>query len=105
LPNLAKAVSRPRLSILAREVKAPRNMSNLESLATHLIQQGHWTEAVHLYRDELGLSLQQAEQIVVQLADETGISYPGRFLYWLALTFAGLSLFGLAGILHLIVSK
>jgi hypothetical protein len=80
-------------------------MSNLDSLATHLIQQGHWTEAVQLYRDELGLTMQQAEQIVLQLAEETGINYPGRFLYWLALAFAGLSLFGLAGVLQLVVAR
>lgn len=79
-------------------------MSNIDSLALHLIQQGHWSEAVHLYRDELGLSLQQAEQIVLQLADETGINSPGRFFYWLAIAAAGLSLFGLAGVLQLFVS-
>ncbi|MEQ1824402.1 MAG: hypothetical protein ABL921_00575 [Pirellula sp.] len=80
-------------------------MSNIDSLATHLIQHGHWSEAVHLYRDELGLSMQQAEQIVLQLADETGVTYPGRFLYWLSLAFAGLSLFGLAGALQLILAN
>jgi hypothetical protein len=80
-------------------------MSNLDSLATHLIQQGHWAEAVHLYRDELGLSMQQAEQIVLQLAEESGLNYPGRFLYWLALAFACLSLFGLAGVLQFIASR
>jgi hypothetical protein len=80
-------------------------MSNIDSLATHLIHQGHWAEAVHLYRDELGLSMQQAEQIVLQLAEESGLNYPGRFLYWFALAFAGLSLFGLAGVLQFIVSR
>jgi hypothetical protein len=80
-------------------------MSNLDSLATHLIQQGHWAEAVHLYRDELGLSMQQAEQIVLQLAEDSGLDYPGRFLSWLALAFAGLSLFGLAGVLQFIASR
>lgn len=80
-------------------------MSNLDSLATHLIQQGHWAEAVHLYRDELGLSMQQAEQSVFQLAEETGLTYPGRYLYWISLAFACLSLFGLAGVLQFIVSR
>jgi len=80
-------------------------MSNIESLATHLIQQGHWDEAICLYRDELGLSLPQAEEIVIQLADSSGIQYPGRFLSWLAIAFAGFSLFGLAGVLQLILSK
>ncbi len=80
-------------------------MSNIDSLATHLIQQGHWAEAVHLYRDELGLSMQQAEQIVLQLAEESGLNYPGRFLSWFALAFAGLSLFGLAGVLQFIMSR
>ena len=55
-------------------------MTNIDSLATHLIQQGQWAEAVCLYRDELGLSLLQAEEIVLQLADESGVLYPGRFL-------------------------
>jgi hypothetical protein len=80
-------------------------MSNLDSLATHLIQQGHWSEAVCLYRDELGLSLPQAEEIVLQLADNTGIQYPGRFLSWLAIAFAGFSLFGLVGVLQIILSR
>ena len=80
-------------------------MSNIESRATHLIQQGQWSEAVCLYRDELGLSLPQAEEIVLQLADSSGIHYPGRFLSWLAIAFAGFSLFGLAGVLQLILSK
>jgi hypothetical protein len=80
-------------------------MPNIDSLATHLIRQGHWTEAVHLYRDEMGLTMQQAEQIVLQLADETGVTYPGRFLYWLSLAFAGLSLFGLAGVLQLVLAR
>jgi hypothetical protein len=80
-------------------------MSNLDSLAIHLIRQGHWTEAVCLYRDELGLSLPQAEEIVHELADNTGIAYPGRFLSWLAIAVAGLSLFGLAGILQMVLSR
>lgn len=82
-----------------------RLMSNIESLATHLIQQGHWTEAVHLYRDELGLTAQQAEKVVLQLADEAGVTYPGRFLYWLALAVAGFSLFGLAGVAQFIAAR
>jgi hypothetical protein len=80
-------------------------MSNLDSLATHLIQQGHWAEAVCLYRDELGLSHPQAEKVVCQLADETGLRYPGRFLSWLAIAFAGLSLFGLAGVLQFVLGQ
>jgi len=75
-------------------------MSNIDSLATHLLKQGLWSEAVELYRDELGLSIQQAERIVASLAEETGISIPGRLLHWLALAFAGLSLFALAGLLQ-----
>jgi hypothetical protein len=80
-------------------------MSNIDSLATHLIQQGHWSEAVCLYRDELGLSLPQAEEIVLQLADNSGIQYPGRFLYWLAIAFAGFSLFALVGVLQIVLSR
>ena len=80
-------------------------MSNLDSLATHLIQQGHWAEAVCLYRDELGLSLPQAEEIVLKLADNSGIQYPGRFLSWLAIAFAGFSLFGLVGVLQFVLSR
>ncbi len=80
-------------------------MSNLESLATHLIQQGHWDEAVCLYRDELGLSLTQAEKTVLELADNIGLQYPGRFLSWLAIAFAGFSLFGLAGVLQMVLAR
>ena len=80
-------------------------MPNIESLATHLIQQGQWAEAVCLYRDEHGLSLTQAEEIVLQLAVSSGVQYPGRFLSWLGIAFAGFSLFGLAGVLQLILSK
>jgi hypothetical protein len=80
-------------------------MSNIDSLATHLIQQGHWSEAVCLYRDELGLSLPQAEEIVLQLADSSGIQYPGRFLSWLAIAFAGFSLFGLVSVLQIVLSR
>jgi hypothetical protein len=81
------------------------SMPNLEPLAIHLIQQGHWADAVQLYRDELGLSIQQAEQTVLQLAEESGVSNPGRFLYWIAIAFAGLSLFGLAGIAQYFVQR
>lgn len=80
-------------------------MPNLEPLAIHLIQQGHWSEAIQLYRDELGLSLQQAERIVLELAEDTGVASPGRFFYWLALAFAGLSLFGLAGVAQYLVQR
>lgn len=80
-------------------------MSNIDSLATHFIQQGHWAEAVCLYRDELGLSNAEAEQLVINLADETGIRYPGRLLSWLAIAFAGLSLFGLAGVLQFLFAR
>jgi len=80
-------------------------MSNIESLATHLIQQGHWSEAICLYRDELGLSMSQAEQLVLQLADDSGINHPGKFMYWTAIAFAGLSLFGLAGVLQFFFAR
>ena len=80
-------------------------MSNIDSLATHLIQQGQWAEAVCLYRDEMGMSLPQAEEIVIQLADESGVVYPGRFLSWLAIAFAGLSLFCLVGVLQFILAR
>ena len=80
-------------------------MSNIDSLATHLIQQGQWAEAVCLYRDEMGMSLPQAEEIVIQLADESGVVYPGRFLSWLAIAFAGLSLFCLVCVLQFILAR
>ena len=80
-------------------------MSNLDSLAIHLIQHGHWAEAICLYQDELGLSNPEAEQLVINLADESGIPYPGRILTWIAIGFAGLSLFGLAGVLQFLLSR
>jgi hypothetical protein len=79
-------------------------MSNIDSLAAHLLKQGLWSEAVELYRDELGLTIQQAERIVAGLAEETGITIPGRFMSWLALALGGLSLFLLAGLLQWVAS-
>lgn len=67
-------------------------MSNLDLLAIHLIREGHWTEAVCLYRDELGLSLPQAEKLVVGLADEYDLRHPSRLLFWLWLALAGFTL-------------
>jgi len=86
-------------------MQALKTMSNIDSLAIHLIRQGHWAEAVCLYRDELGLSLTQAEEIVLELADNSGIQYPGRFLSWLAIAFAGFSLFGLAGVMQFLLNR
>jgi hypothetical protein len=77
-------------------------MSNLDSLAIHLIREGHWSEAVRLYRDELGVSLMQAEAKVASLAEEYGVNHPERWTSWLAIAFAGLSLFVLVGLLQLI---
>jgi hypothetical protein len=64
-------------------------MSNLDSLAIHLIREGQWAEAVCLYRDELGLSLPQAEQLVHRLADEYDVHCPRRLLHWLWIALGG----------------
>ncbi|MBU6239823.1 MAG: hypothetical protein KGQ51_18560 [Planctomycetes bacterium] len=79
-------------------------MSNLDSLAIHLIREGQWSEAISLYREELGVSMAQAEARVLALAEEYEILYPGRWGAWLTLAFAGLSLLGLVIVLQLILS-
>lgn len=80
-------------------------MSNLDSLAIHLIREGQWSEAISLYREELGVTVAQAEAKVFALADEYEILYPGRWAAWLTLAFAGMSLFGLMYLLQLILSS
>ena len=42
-----------------------QGMSNLDSLAIHLIREGQWSEAISLYREELGVSVAQAEAKVL----------------------------------------
>jgi hypothetical protein len=79
-------------------------MSNLDSLAIHLIRAGQWSEAIHLYRDEMGLSIPQAEQIVLGLADDYGLKHPQRLMTWVAIAFGGFSLFALASVLQMILS-
>ena len=78
-------------------------MSNLDSLAMDLIREGHWSDAVILYRDELGVSITQAEARVATLANECGISHPERWMTWLATAIAGLALFVLAGLLQWLI--
>lgn len=80
-------------------------MSHLDSLAIHLIREGHWSEAICLYREELGVSMAQAEAKVLALAEEYEILYPGRWSSWLAVAFAGLSLFALVLLLQMILSS
>jgi hypothetical protein len=79
-------------------------MSNLDSLAIHLIREGQWAEAISLYREELGVSVAQAEAKVLALADEYEILYPGRWAAWLTLAFAGLSLFGLVYLMQMVLN-
>lgn len=79
-------------------------MSNLDSLAIHLIREGQWSDAILLYREELGVTVAQAEARVLALADEYEILYPGRWAAWFTLAFAGLSLAGLVFLLQLILS-
>ncbi len=79
-------------------------MSSLDSLAIHLIRAGQWSEAIGLYRDELGISIPQAEEIVAKLADEYSLRHPERFLSWLAIAFGGFSLFAIVAVLQLILS-
>lgn len=77
-------------------------MSNLDSLAIHLIREGQWTEAVSLYRDELGVSFPQAEQLVGRLAEEYGLNTPGRLMNWLWIAFGGGSIFFMVAVLDFI---
>jgi hypothetical protein len=80
-------------------------MSQLDSLAIHLIREGQWSEAIILYREELGVTMTQAEARVMALAEEYEILYPGRWNTWLAIAFGGLSLFALVSILQLILAS
>ena len=79
-------------------------MSNLDTLVQTLIREGHWSDAAGLYRDELGVSLTQAEAKVHSLAQELGLTDPHRWTQWLAIGLAGASLFVLAGCLQWFVS-
>lgn len=79
-------------------------MSNIDSLAIHLLREGQWSEAIHLYRDELGLSVPQAEQIVSRLADDYGLRQPQRLMSWMIVAICGFSLFALASFLQIFLS-
>ncbi len=79
-------------------------MSNIDLLAVHLIRDGQWAEAVCLYRDELGVSVLQAEERVAVLADEYGISHPERWFAWFAIAFGGILLFVLTSVLQMVLS-
>ena|GEM_PF-712050 len=96
----------PNLPFPDLRIHGPRNatMSNLDSLAMHLIREGHWSDAVFLYRDELGESITQAEQRVAALAEECGVRHPERWMNWLASAIAGFSLFVLAGLLQWLIA-
>ncbi len=64
-----------------------------EAVAIHLIREGQWREAVHLYREETGANLAQAEQAVERLALEQGIHrYSRGFLVSIIATTVELSL-------------
>lgn len=89
---------------IAAELNKADPMSNLDSLAMHLIREGHWSDAVVLYRDELGVTMVQAEARVAALAEECGVLHPERWTVWFATAFAGLSLFVLAGLLQWVIT-
>ncbi|MFN7291363.1 MAG: hypothetical protein ACK5T6_12305 [Pirellula sp.] len=67
-------------------------MSTIDSLAIHFLQHGQWSEAVQLYRDELGMSISQAERKVYGLASEYEIHEPKRLLLWLWIALGGFSI-------------
>ncbi|MFN7877334.1 MAG: hypothetical protein ACK5PB_18590 [Pirellula sp.] len=67
-------------------------MSTIDSLAIHFIRHGQWADAVQLYRDELGLSIAQAEMKVYGLASEYEIQEPKRLLLWLWIALGGFSI-------------
>ncbi len=99
------AAIRPESPVFASyPASSEARMSTLDSLAIHLIRDGQWSEAVLLYRDELGVTVNQAEAKVVSLAEEYGIFYPGRWLSWLSIAFGGFSLFALAMVLQIILA-
>jgi hypothetical protein len=77
-------------------------MTTIDSLAIHFLRHGQWSEAVQLYRDELGMSISQAERKVYGLASEYEIQEPKRLFLWLWIALGGFSVllltFFLAGI-------
>mgnify|MGYP003338014173 CR=1 FL=1 len=66
-------------------------MSNLDGLVVTLIREGHWREAVGLCRDELGVSLIQAEHKVQTIAEETGLQDSNPWSFWLTASFAAVA--------------
>ncbi|MCE3016582.1 MAG: hypothetical protein ACK56W_04750 [Pirellula sp.] len=74
-------------------------MSNLDSLAIHLLREGQFEEAVDLYRDELGLTIPQAELLVHRLAEEYELRCPNRLITWLWIALAGFTMFFLGSFL------
>jgi hypothetical protein len=74
-------------------------MSSIDSLAIHFIRLGQWSEAVELYREELGLSIPQAESRVLGLADEHSLGHPNRLMSWLIIALSGFSVLLFATIL------
>jgi len=74
-------------------------MSNLDSLAVHLLREGQFEEAVCLYRDELGLTVPQAELLVQRLAEEYELHCPNRLITWLWIALAGFTMFFLGSFL------
>ncbi|MFM8570505.1 MAG: hypothetical protein ACKOAU_02800 [Pirellula sp.] len=76
------------------------DMFHFESLVQTLIREGHWSEAICLYRDELGVSQVQAEARVQALAEELGVTDPYRWTQWIAMGLATCALLVLAGCLQ-----
>lgn len=73
-----------------------------EAVAIHLIREGQWREAIHLYREETGANLAQAEQAVERLALEHGIHRYSRGFMMSMVAVAGGSLIAVAGIIELL---
>jgi hypothetical protein len=103
-PQIAQFHGSSRRSLRIQTRIQRTEMSNLDTLVQTLIREGLWSDATGLYRDELGVSLTQAEAKVHAVAQELGITDPHRWTQWLAIGLAGASLFVLAGCLQWIVS-
>jgi hypothetical protein len=69
-----------------------------EPFAIHLIREGMWREAVHLYREETGVSTAQAEHAIERLALEHGVHRFSRFFFVGVIAMSGISVMLLAGI-------
>ncbi len=83
-------------SVLARQTPHLTN----ESVALHLIREGHWREAIYLYREETGVNIAVAEQAIEKLALKHGVHRYSRAFFVTLIALCGISVIALAGLIE-----